>query len=175
MTTNTSVLLKAMNVIFWILFIGLCIQTGALLISFFVSLFIHSEGASDLYMGLDLSSLYSFDLRHYVSMMSLIIFLSAMKAYLAFLVVRIFMKFSFSSPFNARVIALISSISHLALGAGIVAFIAEGYDKWLFKKGVSIDQSWDSGAFLFLAGIIFIIAEVFKKGYELKKENDLTV
>ncbi len=45
MTSQTSSILKTMNVILWIIFIGLCIKTGALLFSFFVSLFINAEGA----------------------------------------------------------------------------------------------------------------------------------
>ncbi len=164
-----------MHFIFWIIFLGLCIQTGAIIYSFFVSLFINPEGANNLYSGLNLSGLYAFSIKNYVSMVSLIISLSALKAYLAFLVIKIFLKFDFSSPFNAAVVSLITQISHLALGTGVLAIIANGYSRWLAKKGVAVLQNWEGGEFLFLAGIIFIIAEVFKKGFEIKTENDLTV
>lgn len=164
-----------MNVVFWIVFIGLCIQTGAILISFIVSLFVNPEGAKNLYLGLNLSHLYSFDKRHYVSVVSLIIALTALKAYIAYLVVKIFLRFNFAKPFNATASSLISQISHVALGTGVVAFLATGYTKWLMKKGVAVPISWESSEFLFLAGIIFIIAQVFRKGIEIQSENELTV
>ncbi len=72
-------------------------------------------------------------------------------------------------------VPLISQISQLALGAGILEIITAGYSKWLIKKGVSISESGGGAEFLFLAGVIFIIAEVFKKGVAIQTENDLTV
>jgi DNA-binding Xre family transcriptional regulator len=175
METNTSTILKTMNVVFWIVFIGLCIKTGSLLVSFIVSLFVNSAGAKDLYMGLDLSSVMAHNQRQYVYVVSLIVFLSALKAYIAYLVVRIFHNFNFSQPFNPTVSSLISRISHAALGTGVVGLIASGYTEWLIKQGVTIPVQWESHEFLFLAGIIFIIAQVFKKGIELQRENELTV
>jgi hypothetical protein len=175
MRTNTSLILKTMNIVFWIVFIGLCIRTGAIAISFAVSLFVNSEGSKNLYLGLDLSDLYYFSLRHYVSVVSVVLSLSALKAYIAFLVVKIFMNFNFSNPFNTTVSSLISRISHFALGTGILAMIANGYANWLVKKGVAVPLSWESSEFLFLAGVIFIIAQVFKRGIEIQTENDLTV
>ncbi|HEX2534257.1 MAG TPA: DUF2975 domain-containing protein, partial [Chitinophagaceae bacterium] len=161
--------------VFWILFIGLCIQTGATLISFFVSLFINREGAADLYLGLNLSELYAFSTWHYVSLVSFLLVLPALKAFIAYLVVKIFMKFNAAQPFSAPLSALISRISHMALGVGVLSLIAQGYARWLAKKGIAVPVDWDSSEFLFLAGIIFIIAQVFKKGIALQTENELTV
>lgn len=175
MTSKTSFILKTMNIVFWIIFIGLCIQTGAILISFAVSLFVNSEGAGDLYNGLNLSELLAFDMGHYISVVSLLISITALKAYLAYLVVKIFLKFDFSQPFSRKVSLLISQISHVALAAGVLAMLAGSYTRWLMKKGVTIPLSWESNEFLFLAGIIFIIAQVFKKGIEIQSENELTV
>lgn len=174
MSATSSFILKAMNVIFWIIFIGLCIQTGALLISFFVSLFVNPEGAKNMYMGLNLSGLYAYDKGHYVAVASLIIALTGLKAFIAYLVIKIFLKFNFSKPFNADISSLISQISHVALSTGVLAIIATGYTKWL-SKNIAVPTDWESSEFLFLAGIIFIIAEVFKKGTQIQSENDLTV
>jgi hypothetical protein len=52
---KTNQILQILKVASWIMFIGLCIKTGAMIISFFVSLFINPEGAKDLYMGMNLS------------------------------------------------------------------------------------------------------------------------
>ncbi|WP_181308195.1 DUF2975 domain-containing protein [Rufibacter sp. XAAS-G3-1] len=175
METKTKLILTVLNIISWVVFIGLCMKTGAIVISFFVSLFVNPEGARDLYLGLDLHDLYSFSLRHYVGVVSLVVFLSGLKAYLAYLVVKIFSKFDYANPFNSTNAALISQISHIALGTGVLAVIASSYSKVLLKSGIALPLHWESSEFLFLAGIIFIIAQVFKRGIELQTENELTV
>lgn len=175
MTTRTLFILKAMNVIFWVIFIGLCIKTGAILISFLVSLFVNSGGAKNLHLGLNLFDLFTFDKLHYVFIVSFIILLTGLKAYIAYLVVKIFLKFKFSSPFKTPVTSLISKISYVALGTGILAILASAYSDWLFKKGIPISQDWGSGEILFFTGVIYIIAQVFKKGTEIQTENELTV
>jgi len=175
MTTQTSFILKAMNVLFWVIFIGLCIKTGAILISFSVSLFVNPAGANNLYLGLNLSNLLAFNKMHYVSIVSYIILINGLKAYIAYLVVKIFLKFKLSNPFDANITSLISEISYVALVTGILAIVASGYSDWLAQKGIVIPQDWGSGEILFFAGVIYIIAQVFRKGTEIQTENDLTV
>ena len=65
-----------MYVIFWIVFIGLSIKAGVLVVSFIVSLAVSAQAASDLYMGLDLSELHNFDKYHYIAIMVLAIILA---------------------------------------------------------------------------------------------------
>jgi len=175
MTTRTLFILKAINVIFWVIFIGLCIKTGAILISFFASLFVNLDGAKNLYLGLNLFDLFTFSKLHYVFIVSFIIILTGLKAYIAYLVVRIFLNFKFTSPFKTNVTLLITKISYVALGTGILAIIANSYSDWLNKKGIQISQDWGSSEILFFAGVIYIIAQVFKKGTEIQSENELTV
>ncbi len=172
---KTTIILKLMNILFWIVFIGLCIKTGALLISFFVSLFINPEGAQDLYLGLNLNDLYNFDLEKYIGVASMLIALTAMKAYLAFLVVKLFLKFDLNHPFNEKTASLISEISYYALSIGIVAIIAEQYGERIIEQGIMLQIDWGAEQFLFFAGIIYIIALVFKKGVEIQNENELTI
>lgn len=175
MKATNSVVLNVMNVLFWVVFIGLCIKTGALLTAFLVSLFISAEGAKDLYTGLNLAGLHAYSLRHYVQVVSLLLMSNALKAYMAYLVVRIFMKFDLASPFHADVTDLITAISQVAFGAGLVAVIANGYTDWLLKRGVAVPLHWNSSELLFFAGVIYIIAHVFKRGTELQTDNELTV
>lgn len=179
MKTETNSILKIMHVLSWIIFIGACIKTGAILYSFFVSLFINPVGAEDLYMGMNLSALYGYNIGYYVNIMSLIIFLSGLKAYTIYLVIKIFLKINFVHPFSADVSLLISRISYVALGIGVLTLIANNYCKWLMKRAVALPslQDYLGGGveFLLLAGIIFIIAQVFKRGIEIQSENELTV
>jgi len=172
---KTTFILKLMNVLFWIIFIGLCIKTGALLVSFFVTLFINSDGAADTYMGLDLLDIYNFNVEYYIGIASFLITLSALKAYLAYLVVKLFLKFDLNQPFNEYTASLITEISYYALSIGVVAIIAENYGGRIMKQGITIQIDWGAEQFLFFAGIIYIIALVFKKGVEIQNENELTI
>lgn len=176
MKTKTETIFIITKILTWIVFIGLCIKTGSLIVSFFVSLFVNPEAAQDLYLGLDLSSIQEYDQWHYICSVSLLIFFTGLKAYLAYLVLKIFLKFNLEHPFSTEVANLINCIARTALSAGLFAIIMDGYGEWLANKdilGISLD---DGGTeFLFLAGIIFIIAQVFKKGVELQSENELTV
>lgn len=179
MKTKTDLILTTMKVIFWVVFIGLCIKTGALLISFIVSLAINPEASKNLYLGLNLSELYHSNLKHYIFIFSFIFSLSALKTYLSFLALKIFTKINLEKPFSTKAAELINKISLIALGTGILAFIASKYNFWLIRSKESILETnfyfegWKG--FLFLAGILFIIAQVYKKGVALQTENDLTV
>jgi len=46
---------------------------------------------------------------------------------------------------------------------------------WLAKTLPSMQENYISGEFIFLAGVVFVIAQVFKKGVEIQTENELTV
>lgn len=179
MKTNSGRILSIMKFLFWLIFIGLCIQTGALIFTMLLSLIGHVETASDLYLGLNLTSLYKSSSWQFFNLMTLIITMSALKAYIAYLVVQIFTKIDFDSPFNISSAKRLEKISHVALGTGVLALIANGYNMYLYKRSI-IDLSAQpfvegSREFLFLAGIIFIIAQIFKKGVALQNENELTI
>ncbi|WP_019991289.1 DUF2975 domain-containing protein [Rudanella lutea] len=175
MTTTNQTVLKTMNVLFWVIFIGLCIKTGALIVSFAVSLLVNPIAAKDLYMGLDLSDVQRYSQNYYIHLATLTIALSGLKALIAYLVVKIFLKFDLTKPFNPEITRLIGTISHVAVGAGIVALIGSSLSKWLTKHGAIAVLDWGANEILFFAGVIYIIAIVFQKGTELQIENDLTV
>ena len=173
---ETNKIMKVMNIIFWIIFIGLCIKTGAILISFLVSVFVNPEAAKDLYFGLDFFDVYNNDLHRYVNVLSFVVVLTGMKAYIAYLAIKLFSKFDLNHPFNENVAALISKISYYALSIGLVALIADQYSDRLIKRGAEMSPiDWGAQEFLFFAGIIYILALVFKRGVEIQSENELTI
>jgi Protein of unknown function (DUF2975) len=174
MNINTPQLLSIMKIILWIIFIGLLIQAGALITTYSMSLF-NPEVAKDLYLGLDLSVLREWSMYQYTHHVSFLVAFLLMKAYIAFLVIKIFSKLTISNPFSVPVSKHLSKISYVALTAGVFAIIAQGHTKWLTKSGIEVSGNWSSGEFLFLAGIIFIIAQIFKRGIELQTENELTI
>jgi len=177
MKNQTRAIFNVMNVIIWIVFIGLCIRTGAMVFAMIITLALGLQETQGFYydIGINLQSLYEFDRIHHFAVYSLHIFFSALQAHIAYLAVRVFMQLKIDRPFSEAITSLISRISYVALGAGVLAMAAEGYTSWLNKRGVIFNNDWNGSEFLFLAGIIFVLAQVFKRGTELQAENELTV
>lgn len=176
MKPKNQFVFSTVKVLFWIVFIGLCIKTGTLIFTSLYSLF-KPIVAEDLYLGLNLSELLSYSRGYYIAIGSLIIALTALKAYMAYLVIRLLSKIDLKQPFNPEASNLISKVSEVALATGIVAIVGNGFAKWLYKQPVEFGNlSLDNGGeILFLAGVIFVIAQIFRKGVELQTENELTV
>lgn len=171
--------MKALHVIAWIVFIGLCIKAGAIIISFMVSLFVNPAASADLYLGMDLSGLMTADQGHYIGMVIAIILLAIAKAWIFYLMIKIFMKTNIMQPFTKPISNLISGISYLALSIGIFAVFIQMYSEWLVKSGLAsvdwVNPTGNGGAFLLLAAVVFMIAEIYKKGVDIQLENELTV
>ncbi|MHC1775674.1 MAG: hypothetical protein AB9834_09700 [Lentimicrobium sp.] len=175
MAKKTSIILKIMNVIFWVIFIGLCIKTGTILYSYFVSMAINPIAAQNLYMGLNLSELYNYGLVQYSAIVITFIVITGLKAYIGYWVVKIFIEMKLEKPFSEAINTIITRISRIALLAGLMAIVAHAFSQWLNKMNIEIPVNWAYGEILFFAGVIYIIALIFKKGIELQAENDLTV
>jgi hypothetical protein len=178
MSKNINFVFKVLSVVAWVIFIGLCIEAGALIVNFVYSLF-KPEIIAHLYEKLDLSDMYSRSKWAYYSMYSFIMVISVMKAYLFYIVIILVTKLDLSKPFSAFVSEKISQISSLTFSIGILSFIARQTAKNLLHRGYEIDQLdkfWvDSQAFILMAAVIYVIATIFKKGIELQNEQDLTV
>lgn len=176
MSKRTDFILKALNVTSWIIFIGLCIESGALIFNFAYSIY-KPIVAHNIYKDLDLSDLQAKSFTHFIGVMSFIVVISILKAYLFYLVVKIFMKLNLVKPFSAEIASLIENISFEVLSIAIVGAVARQYTKSLINSGYEISlEYWnDTRAFLIMAATIYVIAQVFKKGIELQNENDLTV
>ena len=178
MTKNNDFILKVLNVVSWIIFIGLCIEAGALMFNFILTLF-KPIATHNIYKGLDLSEMYRNQFPHYMGVMSFVVILAVCKAYLFYLVVKIFTKLNLVKPFDVEIAKLIEKISVEAFSIGIVSIIAHQYTKRLMESDYElshIETYWnDAAAFLMMAAIIFVISQIFKKGIELQNENDLTV
>jgi TRAP-type mannitol/chloroaromatic compound transport system permease small subunit len=170
--------LKALHVVAWVLFVGLCIKAGAILVSFLVSVFVNPAGASNLYNGLNLSALMQYDTGHYQSVVLTVFFLTAAKAYVFYLAIKIFQKINLIEPFSEDVGKLINGIAYTTLSIGFLSIVGSSYAKWLNKRaGDDVIQGMfgESAEFLLLGAVIFMIATVFHRGIELQKENSLTI
>jgi uncharacterized membrane protein len=94
-------------------------------------------------------------------------------------VIKLVTKLDLSKPFSSFVSDQINLLSYYTLSIGLLSYVARQIAKSLEHRGYKINalnQFWsDSQAFILMAAVIYVIAQIFKKGIELQEENDLTV
>ncbi|MEO6685433.1 MAG: DUF2975 domain-containing protein [Dyadobacter sp.] len=174
MQTRTKQILKIMYVLTWIAFIGLMIETGAIMVSYVVSC-INPETAGNMYKDLKLEELRDLSIWQFTLSVSYIIAVSGMKAFVLFLVIKALSKVNLANPFTNEVVAILEKISYILLGIWIVAVLNNQHAGWLLKRTGIRSETFSADEFIFMAGLVFIISQVFKRGVEIQSENDLTV
>ncbi|HYF30441.1 MAG TPA: DUF2975 domain-containing protein [Chitinophagaceae bacterium] len=178
MKKGNNVVFTVLKIIAWIIFVGLCVEAGGLIVNFIFSLY-KPEFVPNLYQKLDLSEMYERNKWAYFGMYGFVLSISLLKAFLFYTVIRLISKFDLSKPFNSFVSEQITQISYITLSVGLLSYFARQSAKSLQHHGYAIDQLsqfWaDSQAFIVMAAVIYIIATIFSKGVEIQKENDLTV
>jgi magnesium-transporting ATPase (P-type) len=179
---TTKYILKVLHILSWIIFIGVCIEAGGSIFSAFFTLVINSYNAKTFWVGNDLSGLYNFGRGHFFTETLLISITSILKTCIFYLIIKILQdkKLRLYQPFNDTVRRFISKISWLAVGIGLITAIAVKYTAWLAKQRVEMPDTQSlrlggADVWLFMGVILFVIAQVFKRGIEIQSENDLTV
>lgn len=169
---------KALTVIAWMIFVALCIEAGALLFNFIYSEF-NPAALSNLYQNLDLSEMYKRSSATFYVMYSLILVIAFFKAGLFYDVIKLVSKLDINRPFSNFVSKKITSISYTTFVIGLISIVARQTSNNLSHKGFDINrlnEFWgDSQAYILMAGVIYAIAMIFKRGIEIQNENDSTI
>jgi hypothetical protein len=175
---STRQVLKVLHVLSWIIFIGVCIEAGSFIFNAFFTLLLNSTNAGYFH----LSALYQYDPGYYYTVMTLMSIVGLMRAIIFYLIIKILhdKKLDMAQPFNKETGRFISNLSYLALGAGLFSYWGAKYSSWLVEQGVQmpdIEHVRLGGAdvWLFMAVILFVIAQIFKRGIEIQSENELTI
>ena len=175
---KTDLILKFLHVITWIIFIALCYQTGALMFNYAFMQF-RVFPPENQYLLLDLTELFSQSEVYFGLLFGLAIGVNGLTAYTFYLITLIFQFLNLHKPFSPEISKLITKISYYILTVGIVGAIAQGVTQELAKQGYPVENAFvhwkEYPAFLMMAAVVFVIAQVFKKGLELQNESDLTV
>jgi hypothetical protein len=178
MSKTNNFVFKGLYIVAWVIFAGLCIEAGGLIVNFFFSLF-KPEFVQNLYQKLDLTEMYNESEYVFFGIYGFILAISILKAILFYRVIILMHKMDLTKPFNTFVSNQIMQISYYTLSIGLFSLIARQITKNLIKHGFttdSLNQFWvDSQAFFLMGAVIYIIATIFKKGVEIQNENDLTV
>nr|WP_321227885.1 DUF2975 domain-containing protein [uncultured Psychroserpens sp.] len=178
MSKTNNFVFNGLKIVAWIIFIGLCIEAGGLIVNFIFSMY-NPEFVQNLYQKLDLSEMYQRSKWAFFSMYSFILIISIIKALLFYKVIVLVTKIDLSKPFNQFVSRQISQISYYTFSIGLLSYIARQTAKNLQHYGYSIDtlnQFWaDSQAFILMSAVIYVIATIFSKGVEYQEELEETV
>ena len=178
MSKSNNFVFKALHIVAWIIFVGLCIEAGALIVNFIFSLF-KPEIVGNLYQKLDLSKLYQQSQMVFYGVYSFVLFISVLKAVLFYVVIELLLKLDLSKPFNNFVSKKILQISYFTFSIGILSYIAREITQKLAVQGYEIDSlsqfCVDSQAFILMSAIVYVIAQIFNRGIEIQNENDLTI
>lgn len=179
---STQQMLKILYILSWIIFVGICIEAGAVIVYLVYTLLYGLPVPGKLYFQGDLSALYNFDQGYFVIETVLIILVTVMKAGMFYLIINILhgKKLNMAQPFNKHVGRFIFALSYLSLLIGLFSYWGVKYRKLFSEQHVSmpdIEQLGFGGAdvWLFVSVVFFVIAHIFRKGIEIQTENDLTI
>jgi hypothetical protein len=102
---------------------------------------------------------------------------SALKAFIWYVVFELLSKLKLQTPFSIAVEKKLERIAYLLLAVWIVSSIFwKTYMHYLSQAtGIQLPANNTGDEYLFMAGIIYIISQVFKRGIEIQEENELTV
>lgn len=182
MQITSKQILNVLNVLSWIIFIGICVRAGAYICNALFLINGNPFGGHYFWDGADLSGLYALDKGYFMVIVSLIVIVNVLKALMFYAIIRILhdKKLDMEKPFNQEVCSFIFKLSYASLGIGLFSGWVVGYSDWLNKKGALMPTMESmhvdgAGAWWFIAIILFVIGHIFKRGIEMQNENDLTV
>jgi|UPI000480502B hypothetical protein len=179
MKSKSTQILKLLYWISWTVFLGICIKAGALIYSYFISLFFNANAAKNLYSDLNLFQLKISNESSYSLLVLAVISITIAQAALFYTVIQIFNKINFLNPFHYSVAKLIKKMSLISLLIGVVSKLALAYSDSFLEEGMvfpNLKEFIGSGSiFLFFAGILLFFHLLFIKGIELQNDNELTI
>lgn len=176
MKTQTKTILEIIKYLALIGAIGFSIECGSQLISFIIS-FSNPEFAKKMYLAnKSIFELRNLNLTYFYFTKSLVIVFAGLKAHIWYYLFDFLHKLKLKNPFTDEVATKIQNISYLLLSLWIIAEIGNGYFNYVSKRtDIDLVNHFNHEEYFFMAGIVYIISQIFKRGVELQEENELTV
>lgn len=181
--TRTEKILKIINVFAWIFFVGTLVKFGIILISFIISLFnpefvvfkdidVFGEGTSP---GTYFYEIRESHLWNYIFYVISIILWTLIKSYLAYLIIKLLAKINLIHPFSMEIANRVVKISYTLIFIWGLSFVVNFFDKWA-ALAIGLEPQFEvRGELLFIAGLVYLIGNIFKRGVEIQNENKLTI
>jgi len=114
---------------------------------------------------------------YYVFAMSLIIVTLALKALIWYIMYDLLLQLKLQTPFSIHTEKKLEQIAYLLFAVWLLGSVFRDiYMHYLAKDtGIQLPAGNNADEYLFIAGIVYIISQVFKRGIEMQEENQLTV
>ena len=134
MKSTKERLLMVINILVWLVCIGIVTKAGSIIISYIVS-FYNPQAAKDLYNGMDLYSYRIENFWDYTFLVVCKVLMYAAQAYIAYLVTRLLNRLNVSSLLSgdASVVKLMRRISYSVVGVWFVAMLYNIHTGFLEK------------------------------------------
>lgn len=174
MKIKTQTILTIMHVLSWIVCCGLIAQAVAILTSYTVSI-INPQAAKNLYKGLNLFSDMQNNFWQYTSEVIFLTVTLGIKAYVAYLVAKVLSSIKIASPFTIEVSKRLENISYFVLILWVITILYNTQVRWKIYNIAVPGGNQASEEFLLVAGVVFVMSQIFKKGVEIQSENELTI
>jgi hypothetical protein len=177
MKTRTEKILVVLRILAFMGAIKYSIDFGAQL-THFVASFINPEWAKRTYeVNLDIFNIREKSVAYYSYAMCLTIVVSALKATIWYVVYALLTKLKLQTPFSMEVEKKLESIAFLSLGVWLVGSIFWAIYIYYLAQDTAIQLPANNNGdeYFFMAGIVYIISQIFKRGIEIEEENQLTV
>lgn len=182
MQITTKHVLSVLHVLAWIIFIGLCLQAGIIIVSSILKFIVSPEHHDKLWQEVDFTSLYDFNKSHFITHIIVISIVLILKATLFYMIVKMFndKKLSLSHPFSHYMNRYIYKMAFISFLIALFAGGGVNFSEWLTKQGVTMpniqeQQIAGPDVWLFMSVVLFVLAQIFKRGIEIQSENELTV
>jgi hypothetical protein len=175
MKIRTKVILNFLRLLALLACIGFVVEGTSILISFIVSFF-NPVAAKNLYNRLDLHELKDYANWAYYTAAAFLILIAGLKASVWLKALNMLSHLNIENPFKPQMIKLLEAISYILIVVWVIALLYNILGRYILKEtGHELLQPIDPGSFLFMAGLVFVISQVFKRGIEMQSENELTV
>lgn len=171
---KTEQILSLLRVGAWIVYIGAIIRTGVLAVGYGHA---YISGEIDFHSASGWPSLWIF---------SLLLTILILHVQIWERIKNILTEINLKNPFTMLTAHRLISTGYLLLSIWIISFLGKNYLHYLQKSLVGSTEFMQSfgyaqagfdadSVYLLNAGIVYIIAQIFKRGVELQQENELTI
>jgi len=173
MKLKTETIVNTMFFFVWFVCIGLLVKAGALLIPYGLSIF-NEQAAKDLYKGMTLFAFMDFSFIQYSMLVFYKVFLLCVQAYIAFQLTELLRDFNLASPFNDQVVKLMEKICIAIIFVWFIVLLHNIHLK-ILEKTVGLESNYlETGSLIWL-GMVYVLAQIFRRGIEIQSDNEYTI
>ncbi|RYY49764.1 MAG: DUF2975 domain-containing protein [Chitinophagaceae bacterium] len=182
MQITTKHVLTVLHVLAWIIFIGLALQAGIIIVNAILLFVVSPANHDKLWSEIDLRSLFNYNKSYFISHVTAIIIVALAKALIFYFIIKISndKRLSLAKPFGEPGRKIMQLVAYFSLIIGLFAGGAAKHNEWLIEKGVQMPSAAlqhidGADVWIFMGIVVFVLAKIFKRGAEIQSEHELTI